>query len=78
MVLSYECKPRESSDYDKIVCAENPDPKSQPILYSIAKRCMIHGPCGISKKVHHVRRNDSCTKKFPKLFSNFTTITKDG
>ena len=39
---------------------------------------MIHGPCGISKRNAPCMRNDSCAKKFPKVFSNSTTTTKDG
>ena len=48
------------------------------MLYSIVKRCMIHGPCGISKRSAPCMHNDSCFKKFPKVFSNSTTSTKDG
>ena len=54
IILADDCKPREPSDYDKIVCAEIPDPNIDPILsptlHRIVKRCMIHGPCVLPRK----------------------------
>ena len=65
IILAEDCKPGGNSDYDKIVCAEIPDPEVQPRLYSIVKRCMIHGPCGASKKNAPCMRNKgSCSKDF--------------
>ena len=46
IILADECKPRYTSNYDKIVCAEISDPTlilSSNRLYRIVKRCMIHG-----------------------------------
>ena len=46
IILADECKPREPSDYDRIVCAEIPDTTLDSIihrgLHRIVKRCMIH------------------------------------
>ena len=54
IILADECKPRETSDYDRIVCAEIPDATLDSILHRrlhrIVKRCMIHSPCGVAKK----------------------------
>lgn len=61
IILCGECKAREYSDYDKIVCAEISVHKTQPILYSIVKHCMIHGSCGILKRSPSCMLNDYCT-----------------
>ena len=73
---------REPSDYDRIVCAEIPDTTLDSILHRrlhrIVKRCMIHGPCGVAKKAAVCMRGGSCSKQFPKKFSETTSSTKDG
>ena len=81
IILADECKPREPSDYDRIVCAEIPDTTLDsilhPRLHRIVKRCMIHGPCGIAKKAVVCMRGGSCSKQFPKKFTDTTSSTKD-
>ncbi|GFQ66451.1 hypothetical protein TNCT_99391 [Trichonephila clavata] len=32
---------------DDIIRAELPDPKEDPVLFEIVKKCKIHGPCGL-------------------------------
>ena len=44
VILVDDSKPRDPSDYDKIVCAELPDPDINPRLHQTVKRCMLHGP----------------------------------
>ena len=82
IILADECKPREPSDYDRIVCAEIPDTTLDcilhPRLHRIVKRCLIHGPCGIAKKAAVCMRGGSCSKQFPKKFTDTTSSTKDG
>ena len=78
VILADEGKARDPTDYDRIVCGELPSPELQPILYGIVRRCMIHGPCGLINKNAPCMRNGSCSKHFPKQFSNVTTSTKDG
>ena len=82
IILADECKPREPSDYDRIVCAEIPDTTLDSILHRrlhrIVKRCMRHGPCGVAKKAAVCMRGGSCSKQFPKKFSETTSSTKDG
>lgn len=36
-----------NGDYDKIVCAEIPNPSTQPRLFDIVTSQLIHGPCGM-------------------------------
>jgi hypothetical protein len=46
IILRSQDKPRDSSDYDRIVCAELPDKSTHPELYNIVTFRMLHGPCG--------------------------------
>ncbi|OWZ04280.1 Helitron helicase [Phytophthora megakarya] len=45
IILKDHRKPRNSSDYDKIVSAEIPDPELFPELHTTVTTCMIHCPC---------------------------------
>ena len=78
LILTDEDKPRDPSAYDNIVCAEIPDPVLKPRLHSIVKRCMIHGPCGLSNKSAACMRDGNCSKRFPKEFSCVTSTANDG
>ena len=44
VILCQRDKPRDPSDYDKIVCAEIPDPIHNPGLHNILSvvRCIVH------------------------------------
>ena len=44
IILENQYKLRSTDDYDNIVCAELPNPITQPRLCSIVTTCMIHGP----------------------------------
>ena len=78
LILCDTATPRDIVEYDRIVCAELPDPVLQPRLHAIVKRCMIHGPCGVAKKSAPCSRDGRCSKRFPKAFSAITTNAEDG
>ena len=42
------------------------------------KRCMIHGPCGLSNKSAASMRDGNCSKRFPKCFSCVTSTANGG
>ena len=77
--LVEEDAPKTPADYDRFVSAEIPDPNSEPELFEIVKKWMLHGPCselnphsscmqskaGSKKKV--------CDKGFPKELAEHTT-----
>ena len=69
-ILADEDKPREPDDIDQIVCAEIPDPQTNPILYDIITRNNIHGPCGELNQASPcmVGQGDHrhCEKRLPK------------
>ena len=77
IILSDQDKPREPSEYDKIVCAEIPDQNLNPRIYQIVKYCMIHSPFGAVRKHAACMRDGKCSKKYPKAFSEFTTTGND-
>ena len=65
--------PRTCDSYDHIVCAELPNPDTNPRLREIVTRNMIHGPCG-SYNPHCVcMENNVRTKEFSKQCSPITT-----
>jgi len=80
LLILKECdKPRNADMYDKIICAESPDPKILPNLYAAVTTHMIHGPCGHlnPKCVCMNKDTKQCSKLFPKRFSNTTTDDSD-
>ena len=80
IILTDAFKPRTPEDVDKIVCAEIPDPQTNPRLHKIITTNNIHGPCG------NINRNSpcmvgegadkKCSKKFPKNLSADTMLTQ--
>jgi hypothetical protein len=66
------------ADIDKIISAEIPDPKQHPELYSLVKKHMIHGPCGLARIGSPCMRNNKCSKYFPKQFTETTVVDQNG
>ena len=73
LYLDNDDRPKNPEQYDKIVCAEIPDPVLHPRLHSIVKDCMMHGPCGLRNR-NSPCMNDGCTCKhnYPKKYCNET------
>ena len=72
IILSANDKPRDASQYDKIVSAEIPDPTTQPSLHKLVLDHMVHYHAGRCKELE-----GSCSEHFPKPFCNETTDTAD-
>ena len=54
-------------DIDNVIVTELPSHEANPVLHSIVKSNMVHGPCGIEYNPHGVcMANGSCTKKYPR------------
>ena len=84
-ILPQEDKPRTTTDYDAIVCAELPNSETETELFKLVARHNIHGPCG----EHCVppnhqpsccanSNNGQCHRHYPKDFQEETTCTEDG
>jgi len=69
IILCSQDKPRDRSDYDRIVCAELPDKSTQPELYNIVTSRMLHGPCGALHPSCPCMVNGAYNKSYPKTFS---------
>jgi len=73
IILQESDKPRNPSDYDRIVCAELPDETLYPELYKTVTSCILHGPCGAANANAPCMKDGKCSKQYPKPFSETTT-----
>ncbi|KAF7802216.1 uncharacterized protein G2W53_041327 [Senna tora] len=76
--LNIEHKLTNEALIDGVICAEIPDPDSNPQLYEAVKTFMIHGPCGVEHKSSPCMVNSKCSKHFPKKFIEMTSFDEDG
>lgn len=67
-----------SSDVDKIISAEIPDPEEDPILFEVIVKNMIHGPCGIINPISPCMKEYKCTQKYPRNLIKETQTGMDG
>jgi hypothetical protein len=68
IILRSQDKPRDSNDYDRIVCAELLDKSTHLELYNIVTSRMLHGPCGALHPSWACMVNGACSKGYPKTF----------
>ena len=67
-----DSKPKDEADVDEVVCAEFPDPDTDPELFELVLKNMTHGPCNERCLV-----NGKCSKNFPKVFRETTTMDQN-
>ena len=67
-----------STDIDKIISAELPNPEEDPLLLEVITKNMIHGPCGNFNKKSPCMVDGQCSKKFPRNFLQETQTGEDG
>ena len=63
---------------DRIISAEIPNAETDPILYGMVKKFMVHGPCGLLNQNCPCMVVGKCSKYFPKTFNDFTTTSDNG
>lgn len=78
IILDEQDKPRSIEEIDSIVCAEIPDPLTEPQLYKTVTTCMNHGLCGPLNPNAKCMENGKCTKHYPKQFRDVTSTENDG
>jgi len=78
LILQPADKPHTPADIDGIICAEIPNQTNHPELYDTVVSCMLHGPCGIAKPTSPCMKDNKCSKRYPKGFSNETLPDVDG
>ncbi|CCE26557.1 uncharacterized protein CPUR_00025 [Claviceps purpurea 20.1] len=62
---------------DEVICAQLPDPETDPEMWSLVVTHMIHGPCGADNPASPCMKDSVCSKGFTKPFAEATTITED-
>ena len=67
-----------NTDIDNTVSAELPDPVTEPHMYDLVTRHMLHGPCGEHNPAAQCMVNGKCSKGFPKKFREETDPNVDG
>ncbi|WVZ69470.1 hypothetical protein U9M48_018246, partial [Paspalum notatum var. saurae] len=67
-----------AEDVDKYISAELPDPKVDPLAFSLVQEFMIHGPCGNANPSSQCMKDGKCSKRYPKKFRSETTFDQDG
>ncbi|XP_047254854.1 uncharacterized protein LOC124888485 [Capsicum annuum] len=64
--------------YDQFVCAELPDEKTNPYLYSLVTQHMMHGSCGSFNPTNScMKKKGYCKHKYSKEFIEKTTKGKN-
>ena len=81
LIMANEYKPRTPEIIDSAVSAELPDKDTNPQLFQIVTKHMIHEPCGQINPnapcMEHKGAQKVCTKGFPKMFTDHTSIPED-
>lgn len=78
LTLSSRDKLTTVEEIDDIISAEISDKDTNPLLYEIVLRTMIHGPCGPINPNSPCMVNGRCSKHYPKRFYLETTIGENG
>ncbi|XP_059051905.1 uncharacterized protein LOC131846585 [Achroia grisella] len=63
---------------DDIICAEIPDPETDPDLHDVVITNMIHGPCGTINHRLTCMVNGECSKRYPQKLTTKTVTENDG
>ena len=66
------------NDIDVLISAEFPNPDEDPVLYTIVKTHMVHGPCGIMNRNSPCMRDGRCTKRYPRALTEQTVTGENG
>ncbi|CAN1792342.1 ATP-dependent DNA helicase PIF1, partial [Linum perenne] len=76
--LCRDAKIVDPDQIDRVICAELPNPHTDPQGFSAVTRFMVHGPCGGNRPTSPCMEGGKCKKLFPKPFSNETTYDDNG
>jgi hypothetical protein len=64
---------------DKIISGEIPDQATQPRLYELVKKFMVHGPCDYrNQRSPCCQETGKCRANFPKRFCEETLANNEG
>lgn len=65
-------------EIDSVISAEIPDPNTDPELFEVVKRNMIHGPCGAINPASPCMVDGKCSKRYPRALISDTITGQDG
>ncbi|KAH1111934.1 hypothetical protein GYH30_010339 [Glycine max] len=65
-------------DIDKIISTEIPNKYTDPKLYEIVSKHMIHGPCGLPNRSTPCMVDGKCIRFFHKKFNKAIIVDQDG
>jgi hypothetical protein len=76
MVIVLGSTPLTPQLIDAIVCAEVPNPTTQPELHNVVSKFMLHKPCDSAPnaRCRQYMDNGSCVQRFPQKKTEHTTI----
>lgn len=78
LCLTPEARLNTPERVDSVIRATWPDPDTEPHLFEIVRRCMVHGPCGSANRTASCMKDGRCSKGFPKPFQSDTVLNQDG
>jgi hypothetical protein len=73
--LHHNSKLRTLDDINSLFSAQLPDPDTEPELYHLVVKYMVHGPCGAYNLDSPCMVDGKCSKSFPKAFRDQTTLS---
>ncbi|CAH1440547.1 unnamed protein product [Lactuca virosa] len=79
LIMRPEHKMTNVDHYDKMVCAEFPDPKKYPKMHEIVVKHMMHGPCGHLRETSPCMQGEpkQCRWRYPRQFNEAMTQGED-
>jgi hypothetical protein len=75
--LQHDSKLRTADDVDSLLSAQLPDSYTQPELYHLVVKYMVHGPCGAYNPDSPCMVDGKYSKNFPKSYREHTTLSDD-
>nr|CDJ88114.1 Protein F59H6.5 [Haemonchus contortus] len=78
LIMKNDWRVRRAEDVDRAICAEIPNRQTEPELYAAVTFYMIHRQCGTMDPRAPCMQRGSCSKRFPKLIRDRTSVEVDG
>lgn len=78
LILSEQFRMLDPCRIDSVIRAELPDQKTEPALFDIVRRHMIHGPCDGHSSRAVCLIDGKCSKGFPREFREDTIVNENG
>jgi hypothetical protein len=78
LTLKVHSKLTTADEVDSLISAELPDARTEPVLYDIVSKSMIHRPCGPQNPNSPCMKRGQCTKRYPKTFRDDTSLSVAG